>query len=91
MPQPSSPPATGAVRLSNTSGVDGSEGALSNPESHTISLPVVGCAGSLLPRHAGVRARMFENDLGWSSISVSPSSSAAVVAAMSARARSARG
>ncbi|KAF8497822.1 hypothetical protein F5888DRAFT_1613094, partial [Russula emetica] len=40
MPQPSSPPATGAVRLGDTSDVDGSEGALSNPESHTFGLPV---------------------------------------------------
>jgi hypothetical protein len=69
--------------------VNGSEGALSNPESHTFGLPVVGGAGSLLPRRAGVRAHTLESDPGWSSISVSLSSSAA--AAMSARARSARG
>ena len=92
---PSSPPATGAVRLGDTSDVDGSEGALSNLESHTIGLPVVGSAGSLLPRRAGVRARTLESDLGRSSVSVSLSSSAAVAAAvaaaMFARARSARG
>jgi hypothetical protein len=93
---PSSPPATGAVRLGDTSDVDGSEGALSNPESHTFGLPVVGGAGSLLPRRAGVRAHTLEGDPGRSSVSVSSSSSAAaataaVAAAMSARARSARG
>src|SRR5216684_3744831 len=37
--QPGSPPATGAVRLGDTSDLDGSEGALSNPESHTFGLP----------------------------------------------------
>ncbi|KAN0115698.1 hypothetical protein V8E52_006644, partial [Russula decolorans] len=47
---PGSPPATGAVRLGDTSDVDGSEGALSNPKSHTFGLPVVGGGGSLLPR-----------------------------------------
>ena len=96
MPQPSSPPATGAVRLGDASDVEGSEGALSNPESHTFGLPVVGGAGSLLPRRAGVRAHTLEGDPGRSSVSVSSSSSvaaaaAAVAAAMSARARSARG
>jgi hypothetical protein len=64
MPQSSSPPATGAVRLDNTSDVDGSEGALSNPESHTFDFPVVGGAGSLLPRRAGVRAHTLEGDPG---------------------------
>jgi hypothetical protein len=96
IPQPSSPPATGAVRLGDTSDVDGSEGALSNPESHTFGLPVVGGAGSLLPRRAGVRAHTLDGDPGRSSVSVSSSSSAAaaaaaVAAAMSARSRSARG
>ena len=33
VPQTSFPPVTGAVRLGDTSDVDGSEGALSNPES----------------------------------------------------------
>jgi hypothetical protein len=47
---PGSPPATGAVRLGDTSDVDGSEGALSNPKSHTFGLPVVGGGGSLVPR-----------------------------------------
>jgi hypothetical protein len=90
MPQPSSPPATGARRLGDASDVDGSEGTLSNPESHTFGLPVVGGAGNLLPRRAGVRARTLENDLGRSSVSVSSSESSSA-AAMSARARSARG
>jgi len=45
------------VRLGDTSDVDGSEGALGNPESHTFSLPVVGGAGSVLPRQAGVYVR----------------------------------
>jgi hypothetical protein len=94
--RPGSPPATGAVRLGDTSDVDGSEGALSNPESHTFGLPVVGGAGSLLPRRAGVRARTLESDPGRSFASVSSSSSAAaataaVAAAMTARAGSARG
>jgi hypothetical protein len=94
--QPESPPATGAVRLGDTSDVDGSEGALSNPESYTFGLPVVGSASSLLPRHIGVRARTLESDPGWSSVSVLSSSSAAaataaVVVAMTTRARSSRG
>jgi hypothetical protein len=91
---PSSPPTTGAVRLGDTSDVDGSEGALSNPESHTFGLPVVGGADSLLPGCVHVR---FESDPGRSSVSVSLLSFAAAVvvaaamSAMSARARSARG
>jgi len=60
--RPGSPPATGAVRLGDTSDLDGSEGALSNPENHTFGLPVVGGAGSLLPRRAGVRALALECD-----------------------------
>jgi hypothetical protein len=94
---PGSPLAAGAVRLGDTSDVDGSEGALSNPESHTFGLPVVGGAGSLLPRRAGVRAHTLETDAGRSSLSVSSSSSAAaaataaVAAAITARTRSARG
>jgi hypothetical protein len=84
------------VSLGDTSDVDRSEGAPSNPESHTFGLPVVGGACSLLPRRAGVRAHTLEGDPGRSSVSVSSSSSAAaataaVAAAMSARARSARG
>ncbi|KAN0116021.1 hypothetical protein V8E52_006327 [Russula decolorans] len=52
----SSPPATGALLLpvGNTSDVEGSEGALSNPERHTFDLPVIGGIGSLLPRHVSV-------------------------------------
>jgi hypothetical protein len=80
----SSPPATGAVRLGNMSNVDGSEGVLNNPESHTFGLPVVGGGGSLLPRRAGVRAHTLEGDPEQSSVSVSPSSSAAVTAAVAA-------
>jgi hypothetical protein len=78
---PSSLPATDTVRLDNMSDVDGSEGALSNPESHMFSLPVVGGAGSLLPRRAGVRVCTLESNLGRSSVSVSSSSSAAVATA----------
>jgi hypothetical protein len=92
--QPGSPLAAGAVRLSDTSDVDGSEGALSNPESHTFGLPVVGGAGSLLPRRAGVRARTLESD-GRRSVSSSSSAAAATAAVAaaisSARVRSARG
>ena len=93
VPRPGSPPANGAVRLGDTSDVDGSEGALSNPESHTFGLPVVGGAGSLLPRSTGVRARTLESDPGRSSVSSSSSAAAAaaIAAAMSARAGSARG
>jgi hypothetical protein len=80
---PSPPPATGAVRLDDTSDVDGSEGVLSNPESHTFGLPVVGGAGTLLPRRAGAPARTLEND--------PKRSSASAAAVMSARAKSARG
>jgi hypothetical protein len=90
IPQPNSPPATGAVHLGDTSDVDGSEGALSNPESHTFGLPVLGGAGSLLPRRAGMHAHTLEGDPGRSSVSVSSSSSAAA-AAMSAREITARG
>jgi hypothetical protein len=98
---PSSHPATGAMRLGDMrlgdmSDVDGSEGALSNPASHTFGLPIVGGAGSLLPRRAGLRAHTLEGDPGRSSVSVSSSSSAtvataAVAAVMTACARSARG
>jgi hypothetical protein len=58
MPQASSPPATGAVRLGDMSDANGSEGALSNRESHTFGLPVLGGAGSLLLRRAGVGASL---------------------------------
>jgi hypothetical protein len=78
LPQQSSPPAaTGALRLplAETSDVEGSEGALSNSEC-MFGLPVIGGIGSLLPRHAGVRARSaLERDAGQSSVSVSSSSS----------------
>jgi hypothetical protein len=90
IPQPNSPPATGAVHLSDTSDVDGSEGALSNPENHTFGLPVLGGGGSLLPRRAGMHAHTLEGDPGRSSVSLSSSPSAAA-AAMSARRRTARG
>jgi hypothetical protein len=88
---PSSPLATGAVRLGDTSAIDGSEGALSNPESHTFGLPVVGGPDRLLPRHAGVRVHTLEGDPGRLPVSVSSSSSAVAAAAvetvMSVRAR----
>jgi hypothetical protein len=69
---------------------------LGNPESHPFGLPVVGSAGSLLLRRAGVRTRTFEGDPGRSSVSVSSSSSMAaatvvVLRWLVARARSARG
>lgn len=55
----SSPPATGAVLLGDTSDVDGSDGALNNPESHTFGLPIVGGAGSKLRGALGcVRIRL---------------------------------
>src|SRR5258708_846907 len=44
--QPRSAPATGAVCLGDTSDVDRSKGMLSDPESHTFGLPVVGSAQS---------------------------------------------
>jgi hypothetical protein len=49
IPQPSSSKTTGTSCLGDTSDIDGSEGALSNLESHTFAfgLPVVGGAGSL--------------------------------------------
>jgi hypothetical protein len=52
-------PGPGAVRLSGGESSDASEGALSNPESHTFGVPVVGGAGiSALPRRVGgARAR----------------------------------
>ena len=78
---PSSPPATGTVCLGDTSDADRSEGALSNPESHTLGLPIVGGASSLLPQRTGVHACMLESDPGRSSVSVS-SSSAAVSSVM---------
>jgi hypothetical protein len=89
---PSSLPATGAVRPGDTSNVDGSEGALSNPESHMFGLPVVGGSGSLLPRRAGERTHTLEGDPRRQSVSISSSSSAAaataaIAAAMTARAR----
>jgi hypothetical protein len=43
--QPGSPPATDPVCLGDTSDVNGSEGALSNPESHMFGFPVTATAG----------------------------------------------
>jgi hypothetical protein len=79
VPRQSSSPAAGFLRLpvGDTSDVEGSEGALSNPESHTFSLPVIGGIGSFLPRHARVRACTLESDAGRSSVSASSSSSTA--------------
>jgi hypothetical protein len=99
IPQPSPPPDTGAVHLGDTSDMDGSEGALNNPESHTLSLPVVGgfapyCLAELGSLGPGVRARTLESDQERSSVSVlivvlrGGGVTAAVTAAMSARARS---
>ena len=78
-------PASGAVRLGDSSDADGSEGALSNPESHTFGLPpLVGGATSMLPRRTGARARTLDSDGGRSSVS------SAAVAVAAARARAAR-
>ena len=77
--QPSSSPTTDPVCLDDTSDVNGNEGALSNPESHTFCFPVVGVAGSLLQLRAGVCARMVEGYPGRSSVSASSSSSATCV------------
>ena len=84
-------PAVGAVRLGDSSDADGSEGALSNPESHTFGLPPVvgGATGSLLPRRAGVRAHTLESDTGRSS--VSSSSAAADARARAVREQTQRG
>lgn len=78
---PSSQP--GAVRLGDASDADASAsdgGALSNPENHTFGMPVIGGAGTALPRRAGVRARTLESVASRSSpvpsVSVSSSSSA---------------
>ncbi|KAI9456816.1 hypothetical protein BJY52DRAFT_1187652 [Lactarius psammicola] len=102
---PSSQP--GAVRLGEASDADASAsdgGALSNPENHTFGMPVVGGAGTALPRRAGMRARTLESTTARSppispvsSVSVSSSSArggtasraAAAAAAAAARTRSA--
>ena len=88
-PMPSPPPATGPVRLGNTPDVDESEGALSNPESHTFGLPVVGGARSLLPRcgactYAWERSGIVVGSLSSSSEAVA---TATFAAAMFAHAR----
>jgi hypothetical protein len=70
VPQLGSPLATGVVPLDDASDVDGSEGALCNPEIHMFSSPVAGGASTMLLRRAGVRARTFESDVGWSLVSV---------------------
>jgi hypothetical protein len=84
---PSSQP--GAVRLGDASDVDADAsasdgGALSNPENYTFGMPVVGGAGTALPRRAGVRARTLENVTGRSP-PISPVSSVSVVSSSSAR------
>ncbi|KAH9172425.1 hypothetical protein EDB89DRAFT_2242881 [Lactarius sanguifluus] len=102
---PSSQP--GAVRLGDISDADASAsdgGALSNPENHTFGMPVVGGAGTALPRRAGMRARTLETTTAHSppvspvsSVSVSSSSArggvasrvAAATAAAASRTRSA--
>jgi hypothetical protein len=47
------------VRLGDTSDVDASEGALTNPKSHTFGLPVVGGALEHLNESILVRANVF--------------------------------
>jgi hypothetical protein len=80
--QPGSP-ATRAMRLGDSSDADGSEGALTNPESHTFGLPPIVGGPSMLPRRAGARARTLDSDASRSSVS---SSSAAAVTSARARA-----
>ena len=84
-------PSSQAVRLGNASDVDADAsasdgGALSNPENHTFGMPVVGGAGTALPRRAGVRARTLETTTRRSPVSSSssPSSAAAALAAAAA-------
>jgi hypothetical protein len=60
-------------------------GALSNPENHTFGMPVVGGAGTALPRRAGMRAHTLES----THRSPPPSrTAAAAAAAAAARTRS---
>jgi hypothetical protein len=73
------------MRIGGDSASDG--GALSNPENHTFGMPVVGGAGSSLPRHAGVRARTLETSTRRSPVSF-VSGSNGVTAAAAARTRS---
>jgi hypothetical protein len=70
------------------SDVNGSEGALSNPEGIRSACPSLVVAGSLLPRRAGVCT--LESDPGWSSVSMLSLSSVAAVAASVAAAMSVR-
>ena len=74
-------------------------GALSNPENHTFGMPVVGGAGSALPRRAGMRARTLESTTRRSPVSFvtnangsssngAASAASAAAAAAAARARS---
>lgn len=82
---PSSQP--GAVRLGDISDADASAsdgGALSNPENHTFGMPVVGGAGTALPRRAGMRARTLETTTARSP-PISPVSSVSVSSSSSAR------
>ncbi|KAF8261984.1 hypothetical protein EI94DRAFT_1809524 [Lactarius quietus] len=56
------PSSAGAVRIGEADDASASDGgALSNPENHTFGMPVVGGAGSALPRRAGMRARTLES------------------------------
>ena len=57
-------------------------GALSNPENHTFGMPVVGGAGTALPRRAGMRAHTLE------STHRTPPPSRTAAAAAAARTRS---
>jgi hypothetical protein len=56
-------------------------GALSNPENHTFGMPVVGGAGSSLPRRAGVRARTLETSTRRSPVSFVSGSNGVTAAA----------
>ncbi|KAI0251640.1 hypothetical protein BJV78DRAFT_1282308 [Lactifluus subvellereus] len=86
------PASAGAVRLgeesplSSSSDASASEGAVSNSENYTFGRPVVGGAGSALPRRAGARAHTLESTSHTARSSVS-SSSAAAAAVAQARAR----
>ncbi|KAI9439198.1 hypothetical protein H4582DRAFT_2119755 [Lactarius indigo] len=96
---PSSQPGFGAMRLGDVSDADASAsdgGALSNPENHTFGMPVVGGAGTALPRRAGMRARTLETTTApsppvspVSSVSVSSSSARSGVASRVAAAAAA--
>jgi hypothetical protein len=77
------------IGVGDDSASDG--GALSNPENHTFGMPVVGGAGSSLPRRAGVRARTLETSSRRSPVSFSSNNNhhnGVAAAAAAARTRS---